>query len=43
VNVVACGRDGRADAGRARRFGLAARSVRLDGSWQTADALAVTG
>jgi uncharacterized protein (DUF58 family) len=43
VIVVACGPDGRADAGRARRFGLAARSVRLDGSWQTAGALAVTG
>jgi len=43
VLVVACGPDGRADAGRARRFGLAARSVRLDGSWQTAAALAVTG
>jgi uncharacterized protein (DUF58 family) len=43
VIVVACGPDGRADAGRVRRFGLAARSVRLEGSWQTADALTVTG
>ncbi len=43
VVVVACGRDGVADAGRARRVGLAARSARLDGPWQTARDLAVGG
>ena len=34
--VIACGPDGVADAGRARAAGLAARSARLDGPWQTA-------
>lgn len=43
VVVVASGPDGVADAGRARRLGLAARSVRLDGPWRTATALSVTG
>jgi uncharacterized protein (DUF58 family) len=43
VLVVACGPDGAADAGGARRLGLAARSVRLDGPWRTATALGVTG
>jgi uncharacterized protein (DUF58 family) len=43
VVVVACGPDGRADAGTVRRLGLVARSVRLDGPWRTAGALAVTG
>jgi uncharacterized protein (DUF58 family) len=43
VVVVACGPDGPVDAGRARRVGLVARSVRLDGPWRTASALAVTG
>jgi len=43
VVVVACGPDGVADAGRVRRVGLIARSVRLDGPWRTASALAVTG
>jgi len=43
VVVVACGPDGPDDAGRARSVGLVARSVRLDGPWRTAAALAVTG
>jgi uncharacterized protein (DUF58 family) len=43
VVVVACGPDGAADAGRVRRVGLVARSVRLDGPWRTASSLAVTG
>jgi len=43
VVVVACGRDAPADAGRVRRAGLSARSVRLDGPWRTARGLAVTG
>jgi uncharacterized protein (DUF58 family) len=43
VVVVACGPDGPADAGRVRSVGLVARSVRLDGPWRTAAALAVTG
>jgi uncharacterized protein (DUF58 family) len=43
VVVVACGPDGPADAGRVRRLGLIARSVRLDGPWRTARQLAVTG
>ncbi len=43
VVVVACGPDGVADAGRARRLGLPARSVRLDGPWQSATVLGVTG
>ncbi len=43
VAVIACGPNGIADAGRARRAGLAARSARLDGPWQTARHLAVTG
>ncbi len=37
--VVACGRDGVADAARARAAGLAARSARLDGPWRTASHL----
>jgi uncharacterized protein (DUF58 family) len=41
VVVIACGPDGAADAGRARRAGLVARSARLDGPWQTARELAV--
>jgi uncharacterized protein (DUF58 family) len=43
VVVLACGRDGAADAGRARQAGLAARSVRLDAPWRVATTLAVTG
>lgn len=43
VVVVACGPDGGTDAGTVRRLGFVARSVRLDGPWQTASALAVTG
>jgi uncharacterized protein (DUF58 family) len=43
VVVVACGPDGAVDAGRVRRVGLVARSVRLDGPWRTASSLAVTG
>jgi uncharacterized protein (DUF58 family) len=43
VVVVACGPDGAADAGRIRRLGLAARSVRIDGPWRTAEAVGVTG
>jgi uncharacterized protein (DUF58 family) len=43
VVVVACGPDGVADAGRARRIGIAARSARLDGPWRTARGLAVGG
>jgi uncharacterized protein (DUF58 family) len=43
VLVVACGPDGASDAGRIRRLGLAARSVRLDGPWRTATAIGVTG
>lgn len=43
VVVVACGPDGLADAGRARQVGLVARSARLDGPWQTAANLAVSG
>ena len=43
VVIVACGPDGIADAGRARRSGLIARSARLDGPWRTARELAVTG
>ena len=43
VVVLACGPDGVAVAARARRAGFAARSIRLDGPWRTADALAVTG
>jgi uncharacterized protein (DUF58 family) len=42
VVVVACGPDRVADAGRARRVGLAARSARLDGPWQTAANLTVS-
>jgi hypothetical protein len=43
VVVVACGPDFAADAGRARAAGLAARTARLDGPWQTASNLAVAG
>ena len=43
VVVIACGTDGIADAGRARRAGLVARSARLDGPWRTARQLAVSG
>ncbi|HEY3165012.1 MAG TPA: DUF58 domain-containing protein [Candidatus Limnocylindrales bacterium] len=39
VVVVACGPDGVADAGRARRAGLIARSVRLDAPWRVATSL----
>jgi uncharacterized protein (DUF58 family) len=41
VLVVTCGPDGPANAARARRAGLAARCVRLDGPWRTAERLAV--
>jgi len=41
VLVVTCGPDGRADAVRARRAGLTARCVQLDGPWRTAERLAV--
>ncbi|MEO5939793.1 MAG: DUF58 domain-containing protein [Candidatus Limnocylindrales bacterium] len=41
VVAVACGPDGAADRGRARRVGLVARSARLDGPWRTAEHLAV--
>lgn len=41
VVVVACGPEAVADAGRARRAGLAARSARLDGPWRTAGHLAM--
>jgi uncharacterized protein (DUF58 family) len=43
VVVVACGPSGVADAARARGFGIAARSVRLDGPWRTATSLGLTG
>jgi uncharacterized protein (DUF58 family) len=43
VVVVTCGPAGSAHAGAVRRLGFVARSVRLDGPWQTARALAVTG
>jgi len=43
VVVLACGRDGVADARRARQAGLAARSVRLDAPWRIATTVAVTG
>jgi uncharacterized protein (DUF58 family) len=43
VVVVACGPRGAADAARARGFGVAARSVRLDGPWRTATSLGLTG
>jgi uncharacterized protein (DUF58 family) len=43
VLVVSCGPGGTADAARVRRLGFAARSVRLDGPWQTATAVAATG
>lgn len=43
VVVVACGPAGAADAARARAAGLAARTARLDGPWQTASHLAVAG
>jgi uncharacterized protein (DUF58 family) len=41
VVVLACGRTGATDAGRARAAGFAARSARLDGPWRTATRLAV--
>lgn len=41
VIVVACGRGAAEDAGRARRAGFPARSVRLDGPWRTAERLLV--
>ena len=41
VVVVACGPAGSADAGRARRAGIAARTARLDGPWQTAGRVAM--
>lgn len=43
VVLVACGPDGITDASRVRAIGLAARSARLDGPWQTAGRLMVTG
>jgi uncharacterized protein (DUF58 family) len=43
VVVVACGPRGAADAARARGYGVAARSVRLDGPWRTATSLGLTG
>jgi uncharacterized protein (DUF58 family) len=43
VLVVACGPRGAADAARARGYGVAARSVRLDGPWRTATGLGLTG
>jgi uncharacterized protein (DUF58 family) len=42
VVVLACGPDGVLDAERVRRHGIAARSVRLSGPWQTAERVAVT-
>lgn len=42
VVVIACGPNGAADAGRARRAGLVARTARLDGPWRTAAHLAVS-
>jgi uncharacterized protein (DUF58 family) len=41
VVVVACGGAAGADAGRARSAGFAARAVRLDGPWRTAEKLQV--
>ena len=41
VLVVTCGPDGPADAARARRAGLMARCVQLDGPWRTAERLGV--
>jgi uncharacterized protein (DUF58 family) len=41
VVVVACGPKADADAARARSAGLAARVARLDGPWQTAEALGI--
>ena len=41
ILVVTCGPNGPADAARARSVGLAARCVRLDGSWRTAERLGV--
>ena len=41
VLVVTCGPNGPADAARARRVGLSARCVRLDGPWRTADRLGI--
>jgi uncharacterized protein (DUF58 family) len=41
VVIVTCGPDRIADAGRARRVGLLARSARLDGPWRTATTLAI--
>jgi uncharacterized protein (DUF58 family) len=43
VLVIACGSAAAADAGRARRAGFAARTAALDGPWQTAGHLAVSG
>jgi uncharacterized protein (DUF58 family) len=41
VVVLACGRQAADDAARARAFGFAARSARLDGPWRTAEKLVV--
>ena len=41
VLVVTCGPNGPADAARARRVGVAARCVRLDGPWRTAERVGV--
>ncbi len=42
ILLVACGRRGAADAAVARRAGVRARSVRLDGPWQSATSVATT-
>lgn len=41
IIVVGCGAHGAAHVDRARRAGLAGRTARLDGPWQTADHVAV--
>jgi uncharacterized protein (DUF58 family) len=41
VVILACGRQANDDAARARAFGFAARSARLDGPWRTAETLVV--
>lgn len=43
IVVLACGADAAADAARARSIGLAARTLRLDGPWRTAERLLVAG
>jgi len=42
VVLLACGREGAADAAAVRGLGFAARSARLDGPWRTAEHLAVS-